>query len=305
MKKIYLIAVLFFFLLSANGYSQRIWGNPIGQYAYNPAGGAMSDVSELTTCYYNTYTSAYNNPMGILLQGSASFPNDKIAAGFRLTSESGGVLKSTKGEATFIYRLPVWKNSKLAFGISAVCNQLGIIRDRVNAQHPDDPILQGAQAGFWADANFGVSMYESNKYYFGLGIYNLLGGKTSWLVSDFTNRGARLYSLSGMYTFNVFQGDGRLEMSGVGMSYLSKGSTALNFDISSRIIMKKSFWVGCGYAPNTVKVLCGTYFQNFAVGYSGGIGMGEITKYTYSFPRHELFLKIELNNSKTSRALIK
>lgn len=303
MKKIYIIICLALLVLAGKGYGQKIWSNPMGQYTYNAAGAAMNDLSDITTSYYNTYGSANNNPVGFLVMGSASFPNDKIAAGFKLSTESGGVLKNTSAEATFVYRFPVTKSAKLAFGLSGVFNQLGIVRDRVNAQHPDDPILQGAQSGFWGDANFGVSFYETNKYYAGIGVNNLMGGQTSWLVTDFTNRTGRLYSLSGMYTFNVMKGDGRLELSGVALSHL-KGDPSINYDLTARMIMKKSFWVGTGYTPNAIKVLCGLYFQNFSVGYSGGIGMGDITKYTYAFPRHELFLRLEINNSKSSRSKI-
>lgn len=304
MKKTYIIVGLVFIFFNANVYSQRIWSSPLGQYAFNPAGGGMNDIGEISSCYYNTYGSANNNPLGFLLMGTAPFPGDNYAAGFRFTSESGGVLNSTMAEATFIYHRPIFQNSKLSFGLSAVFNQLGLLRDRINAQHPNDPILNGAKTGFWGDANFGVSLYETNKYYAGIGVYNLLGGRTNLLVTDFNNRSARLYTLSGMYTFNVLKGDGRLEMTGLAMSYFSKGSSDINYDISARIIMKKSFWIGSGYAPNTAKFLFGVYFQNFAIGYSGGIGLGDISKHTFSLPKHEIFLKIEFNNSKASRSII-
>ncbi|MFH1004119.1 MAG: PorP/SprF family type IX secretion system membrane protein [Bacteroidota bacterium] len=300
MKKIYVIVGLVFILFNSNVYSQRIWSSPLGQYAFNPAGGGMNDIGEISSCYYNTYGSANNNPFGFLFMGTAPFPSDNIAAGFRFTSESGGVLNSTMGEATFIYHRPIFENAKFSFGLSAVFNQLGILRNRVNAQHPDDIILNGAKTGFWGDANFGASMYETNKYYVGIGIYNLLGGRTNLLVTDFNNRAARLYTLSGMYTINVLQGDGKLEMTGLAMSYFSKGSSDINYNINSRIIIKKSFWVGGGYAPNTAKLQFGVYFQNFAIGYSGGIGLGDISNHTFSLPKHELFLKIEFNNSQSS-----
>jgi type IX secretion system PorP/SprF family membrane protein len=303
MKKIFLIVCVTFICFNQQSSAQRIWGSSLGQYAFNPAGGGMNDVGEISTCYYNSFASCNNNPTGILLMGTAPFPSDNIAAGFRLTTESGGVLNSTMAEATFIYKRPILNNAKLAFGLSAVYNQLSILHNRLNPQHPNDPVINGAHSGFWGDANFGASLYQTNKYYAGIGVYNLLAGKTNLLVSDFTNRSARLFSLSGMYVFNVMKGDGRLEVTGVAMSYL-KGNAYVNYDVTSRIIMKKSFWAGAGYAPNTAKILFGVYFQNFSVGYSGGIGLGDISKQTYSFPKHELYLKIEFNNSKTSRSLI-
>jgi type IX secretion system PorP/SprF family membrane protein len=301
MKKKFLLAGVLILFLFNHVHSQRIWGSPAGQYAFNPAGAAMNDLGEISSCYHNNYGSAYNNPVGFLLMGSAPLPVDNSGIGFRLTSESGGILKSTMAEGTYIYRIPAGKNSKLSFGLSGVLNQLGIIRERINAQYPNDPVLQGAQSGFWFDANFGVSLYSINKYNIGIAAYNLLGGSTDWLISGFSNRTSRLLTLNGMYSFNVLSGDGKLEISGVGMSYLTDGTKNIIYDISSRVVLKKSFWAGCGYVPGAVKLLLGVYYQNFAIGYSGGIDLGEITKYTYSLPRHELFLKIEFNNSKTSR----
>jgi len=59
--------------------------------------------------------------------------------------------------------------------------------------------------------------------------------------------------------------------------------------------------LGTGYAVNKVKVLCGLYFQNFSVGYTGGFGVGDINQYNYVMPRHEIFVRLEINNSKSSR----
>lgn len=301
MKKTQIIIILVLTIFGSNSFSQKIWNSSLGQYAYNPAGGGMNDVGEITSSYYNTYGSANNNPFGFMLMGTAPFPSENFAAGFRITSESGGVLNSTMAEATFIYRRPILKNTKLAFGLSAVYNQLSILREKVYAQHPDDPILNGASSGFWGDANFGASIYETNKYYFGIGVYNLLAGRTNLLVTDFTNRSSRLFSFSGMYTVNVLKGDGKLEVKGLATSYFSKGSSDINYDLSSRIILKKSFWIGSGFAPNTIKLLFGIYFQNFAIGYSGGIGIGNTSPQNYSLPKHEIMLKIDFNNSKASR----
>ena len=299
--KRFIISSFILLLISSQGFGQRIWGNPLGQYTYNPAGGAMNDLTEITSSYYNSFAAANYNPMGFLLMGTATFPNDKIAAGFKIGNETGGVLSNTKAEATFIYKTPIAKSAKLSFGLSGAINQMALLRDRINAQNPDDPLLQSAKAGFWGDANFGVSVYQTNRYYAGLGVNNLLGGQTNLLVSNYTIRSSRLLSLTGMYTFTVLKGDGKLECTGTVLSYLT-GHTAMTYDFSSRIIMKKSFWVGTGLRTNALKLLLGMYFQNLAVGYSGGIGLGDITKYTYTMPLHELFVKLEINNSKSSHS---
>jgi type IX secretion system PorP/SprF family membrane protein len=282
--------------------AQRIWGNPMGQYVYNPAGAAMNDLGEVAASYYNTYASATNSPQGFLLMGSGSFPSDKVGAGFRFTNESGGVLKTTMAEATFVYKTPVSRNSKLSFGLSAVYNQLGFAWDKMNPQHQNDPILvNAANAGYYFDANFGVSLNEANRYYIGLACYNLLGQQTSWLLPSFTNRSSRLVSLSGMYSFNLLHGDAKLETTGVLMTYQPQDEFTPVYDLSARLIYRKSGWLGAGYTNHMVKVLCGLYIQDLAIGYAGGIGIGDISDYGYAFPKHELFLRLELNTSKSSR----
>ena len=301
MKKIYIILGLFFLLFCSATFSQKIWNSTLDQYAFNPAGGGINDIATISTSYYNTFGSANNSPYGFLVMGTAPFPSDNIAAGFKVTTESGGVLNNTSAEGTFVYKLPVLKNSKLAFGISAVYNQLSLLRDRLNPQSLADPVINNATTGYWGDANFGVDLYEPNKYYVGLAANNLLSGTTNWRINDFTNRSARLYSLSGMYTFNVMQGDGRLELTGLAASYLSKGSSIVEYNANARFIVKKSYWFGAGYANSAVKFLVGVYFQNFSIGYAGAISMGDITKYTYAVPMHELLFKIDFNNSKASR----
>ncbi len=301
-KSIYLILSLGLLLSSTQSYGQRIWGNPVGQYAYNPAGAAMNDLGELVSCYYSTYESAINSPQGFLLMGSSTFPMDNIGAGFRLTSESGGVIKNIMGEATFVYKVNLSRDTKLAFGLSAVFNQIGLDYDLLSPQHAADPVItQGAESGSYIDANFGLSVYEANQFYFGIAAYNLIGQQTSWLLPNFTNRAKRLVTASGMYSLNLFQGDGKLETTAVGMTFMPQDEFSMSYDISSRLIMKKTFWIGTGYSNSLVKLLLGIYIQNLTVGYTGAIGTGDISDYTYAFPKHELFLRMELDTSKSSR----
>ena len=295
-----------FFLISASSiYGQRIWGNPIGQYSYNPAGAAMNDLGEITTSYYRNYISAINSPRGFLLTASSPFTNNNVGAGFRFTSESGGVLENVMAEGTFVYKVQTGRNAKLSFGLSAVYNQMGINSSLVNAQDPNDPILiLTAEAGSWFDTNFGISFYQTNKYYVGLAAYNLMGQQTNWLLAGFNNRSARLGSFTGMYTLDLFQGKGKLETSGVCLAYLSQDKYSLStmsYDISSRLIFNKSFWIGSGYSNHMAKLICGVSVQNLSVGYAGAIGVGAIASSSYTFPKHELFLKVELDTSKSSR----
>ncbi len=304
-------SVLIFGLLLASSLcslsAQKIWGNQMGQYVYNPAGASTNDIGEITANYYRNYMSAINSPRVFMLMGASPFANNTMGAGFRFTSDNAGVLKNIMAEATFVYKVQVARSSKLSFGLSAVYNQMGIDKDLMNPQHPDDPILTAAtETGSWFDMNFGVSIYQTNKYYFGLAAYNLIGQRTNWLMEEdlFVNRSSRFVSATGMYTFDIHEGDFKIELSGVAQTYLPQKKysfDAVSYDLSARFILKKMFWLGSGYSNDMAKLLAGVYFQRFAIGYAGGFSTGDLKNVTNVMPRHEVFLRVEFETSKASR----
>ncbi len=301
MKKILLL--LFLFLAGIiNIHAQRIWSNPVGAYAYNPAGANVNDMGEILATYYTTYASANNSPRGMMLMGSTSFPWDNIGAGFRFTAEPSGVLKNLMGELTFVYKVNTGRNTKLAFGLSGVYSQMSLDNDLMRPQHADDPFLvQGAESGYWFDANFGINFQRANVFYIGAACYNMIGQQTSWLLPNYTARSSRLLSLSGMYSLNMLKGDLKAELSGVALCFVPCETFAPAYDLTLRAIIKKVAWVGGGITNRMAKVLAGVYIQNFSVGYAGCIGLGDLSAYTYSFPKHELFLRMEFDTSKSSK----
>ena len=283
----------------------RMWGNPIGPYAYNPAGANVNDMGEIIASYYMTYVDAKQAPQGALLLGSTSLPFDNMGAGFRFDYETGGVMKSIMAEATYVYKLNIGRQNKLAFGLSGTYNQTFLDRSKVVAKDGNDPFLvSGTESDFWFDFNFGVSFYKPNHYYVGLAAYNIAGGQSTadWKIAGFEERTSRLFTASGMYMLDFVNGDLKLELTANGMFYLPQDKFTLVYDANARAIYKKICWLGTGYTENMVKVLAGVYVQNFSIGYAGGIGVAnDITTYSYSFPRHEVFLRLELNTSKSSK----
>src|SRR5690554_6647672 len=126
MKKIYLTIGIFILVATFNVSSQQTWGNPIGHYPYNPSAAAMHDVGEILTNYHKKFIDASNSPTGILIMGSSPFSNNNMGAGFKFNSISAGILKELSAEATYVYKAQISRNSKLAFGLSATYNQIGI-----------------------------------------------------------------------------------------------------------------------------------------------------------------------------------
>lgn len=306
-KDLLIILSVVTFMCCGNVYSQhRIWGNPIGPYAYNPAGANVNDMGEIIASYYMTYVDANESPQGALLLGSTSLPFDNMGAGFRFDYEQGGVLKNIMAEATYVYKINIGRQNKLAFGLSGTYNQISVDKGALRAKDVNDPFLKaGANSDFWFDFNVGVSFYKPNHYYAGIAGYNLAGGQstTDWKIASFEGRTSRLFTVSGMYTFNnILNGDIKLEIMANGMLYVPQEKITPVYDVDARAIYKKIFWLGTGYTNNMIKGLAGVYVQNFSIGYACGIGVAnDITTYTYSFPRHEVFLRLELNTSKSSK----
>lgn len=296
------LCIATFALNNSTAFAQRIWGNPVGQYAYNPSGANVNDMGEILVSYYKNYVSAINAPQGALLMGSTSLPFDNMGAGMRFTYETGGVLNNIMAEGTYVYKINIGSSNKLAFGLSGTYNQTSIDNEKVNAQHPMDPMLLiGAEADYWFDVNVGISIYQPNHYYLGIAGYNLIGNKTSWKIENFDPRQARQFTASGMYTLNLLNGDFKLEASANGLIYSPQDSTTVVYDANLRAIIRKTFWLGGGLATNMVKAFGGIYIQNLSIGYACGFGRGEITDYAYRLPRHELLCRLELNTSKKSK----
>ncbi len=301
-----LVLFILFSALSFSVAGQRIWTVPVGPYVYNPGGANINDMGEIVASYYSTYLNANNHPQGALVMGSTSLPFDNMGAGARLDYQSGGVLKNVTFEATYVYKVNIGTQNKLSFGLSAVYNQIGIDMEKVHAQHANDPLLvKGANSEFGIDFNVGVMLYKPNHYYIGLAGYNLAGSVNDpdFLIA-YDLRDTRLLTASGMYTFHGMEGNLNTEITGNLLSYVDWKEFDPVFNLNLREIIYKTLWVGCGYTKNMILPQMGIYFQNLSIGYASSWGVhGDIKKYAYKVPRHEIFMRLELNTSKNSKNL--
>lgn len=286
-------------VLSTGVFAQT--GGSYDPYLLNPSLGGYLEMVKIGTLY-QTEMSAYDyHPQSFILWGSSPFNNQRVAGGFKIASQEGGVLKNLSAEATFIYHIPIG-SSKLSFGLSGGFNQLQLMRNNVQVFDPSDPILQGSESGNWFNANFGLAFSKVNTYYFGLAAYNLLPEQTNWMVSSFENKAKINYILSGMYTFALLEGDILWEITGNAHTNELTDISWLHYNMDTRLIFWKDFWIGSGYGDNlTIKGNAGINVQNLSFAYCGYYSFGDIGKYNYSFTRHEIVLILKFNYSKTSK----
>jgi type IX secretion system PorP/SprF family membrane protein len=267
-------------------------------YLVNPSLGGYNSFVKLGSIY-QTEMSAYDySPKSFLIWGTSPFNNQRVAGGFKIASQEGGVLNNISAEATFIYHVPVG-SSKLSFGLSGSFNQLKLMKDRVEAFDINDPILQGAESGNWFNSNFGISFSQVGKYYIGLAAYNLLPSQTDWMVSSFENKADIMYVANGMYRFTLMENVLFLESSAFVNTYDFK---KINYGAFTKFIINKNLEFGFGYKESSIiKSGFGINIQNLSFGYYGSYSFGTAGQYNYPFTKHSIVLMVKLPYSKSSK----
>jgi len=293
-QKIRLLLIIL--LTSTLAYSQN--SNEYDPYLANPSLGGFEEIVKIGSLYQTAMTAYDYNPKSIILWGTSPFNNQRVAGGFKIASQEGGVLRNISAEATFIYRVPVLDGSMLSFALSGSMNQLELLKNRAEVLDPNDPILQGSQSGNWFNSNFGFALSKVNTYYFGLAAYNLLPKKTDWMVSNFENKSDITYVSSGMYRFNM--NNVELEIVGNLSTNQIKDLDWFRYNLVTKAIFLKSFWIGAGYSNGkTIRGLVGLNFQNLSFGYTGHYSFNDLEN--YAMPEHEIIISLKIPYSKQSK----
>lgn len=292
MKK-FRMFLLLVVLISTRGFAQL--GAGYDPYLANPSLGGYNGMVKLGTLYQTEMTAYDYHPKSILFWGSSPFNSQRVAGGFKIASQEGGVLQNLSAEATFIYHVKV-AGSKLSFGLSGGFNQLRLMRDRVEVHDINDPILQGAESGNWFNANFGLALNQVDKYYIGLAAYNLLPNQTDWMVSSFENKTKITYAANGMYRFTLMENVLFLESNAY---VITQDFNSIHYGANGKFIINKDVLLSIGYASEkTIKGGFGINVQNISFGYCASYSFGDV--YGYSFTKHEIVLMLKLLYSKKS-----
>ena len=105
MKKIRFFLLLVV-LISMKGFAQQ--GGEYDPYLSNPSLGGYNEMAKVGLLYQRENTAFNYSPKSFILWGSSLFNNQRVAAGFKVASQEGGVLKNTSAEAHFIYFVPFY-----------------------------------------------------------------------------------------------------------------------------------------------------------------------------------------------------
>lgn len=201
-----------------------------------------------------------------------------------------GPTRRTGMNISFAYHLKLNKDfsRKLSFGLSGMFFQHFVDKDKLTTDEPDDAaITNGFNNEFCPDANFGLYFSQTNKYYLGFSIHNLLEVKKDLFDwnREVTNPVERTYYANGGYLFDL-GGDFAFEPSFL-MQF--QESTPMQFDFNGRFGYKNRFWLGGSYRmKDAVVMMFALNFDEFCLGYSYDLTTSDIKN--YSNGTHEINL---------------
>lgn len=295
------IIILFLFVLIWNfSKSQQLNTSSLSvfnRYLQNPAY-AGSKPYFFVSASYSKYWSGINGSPEFQCLSAHSLMSDKMAFGVNLTNENTGLAGKSGAEFSYAYHLPISDGgTKLSFGLSALISQYKIFKDKLIIDDTsDEAILNSENNVIVPDAAFGLSLYNNNKYFIDLAVYQLLSSKASFLNNEnIENRQVRHYFFRAGYQFTLS------ETFNIEPSVLFKTTEAMvnQIDVGLKAIIKKSLALGCFYRTNDAIVpFIGYDAKNAMFAYSYGIVMGQFKN--YSIGTHEIMLVLKINQAKTS-----
>ena len=300
MKKVFII-IGFATLFSFAGNAQQITSlalNSLNRYSLNPAVAGTKAYTFVSTSYSKNWSGIEGSPEIQALSGH-SLLSQKTAVGINILNENTGLSGKTSAEFTFAYHLPISKGgTKLSFGLSGVVTQHKLFRDKFIMDDPSDESINNAENSvILPDANFGISLYQENKFYVDIAARQLLGRQVSFLNADnLENIQVRHFSFGAGYMFNI-NDNIQIEPSVLAKTTLAKHQ----FDAGARAVLKKSFSLGCYYRTgdnSSILPFIGFDTKNVMFAYSYGILMGDVAN--YSTGSHEIMLILKLNTAKSN-----
>lgn len=201
-----------------------------------------------------------------------------------------GPTRRTGMSVSFAYHVKLNRDfsRRLSFGLSGLFFQHFVDKDKLTTDQPDDPaITNGFNNEFCPDASFGVYLSETNKYFLGVSVQNLLEVKKDLfdLSRDVTNPVERTYYAHGGYMFNL--GDDFVFEPSFLMQF--QESTPMQFDFNGRFGYKNRVWLGGSYRlKDAVVMMFALNLGDFSIGYSYDLTTSDIKDYTQG--SHEINL---------------
>lgn len=269
-------------------YSQYVFNS----YAINPGVGGSVDYYDVRSVNRYQWEGIVDAPRTYTLTLHGPLRNRKMGLGGFLYTDHVGPTRRTGLQFSYTYHMQVTSDIKLGFGLGVGVSQFAIDASKITLRDEGDEILSNAyQSTLVPDAKFGLYLYSSDTWYFGLSAPQLIHNKL-FFFEDQTISDSYLedhYMASGGYKFNLGD-DFEIEP-----SFLVKyaAPAPVQFDFAGRFIYKKQFWLGGSYRTlDAISAMMGfTLRESLMIGYSYDFTTSNLKN--YSNGTHELMIGVK------------
>lgn len=291
MKKLLVIS----FILSINGslkaqqlpqYTQ--WA--FHQFALNPAHAGIKECVDISTLYRNQWVGFEGAPktgffaLSIPLSSKRKqYLSARQGTGFKFETDRIGQFNMTRINIAYAAHFNFDKINRLSLGLYGGIVQLGYDPSTTTTQFPDPSISQ--ESNFTSpDASFGA-WYNSENYYFGLTLRNLIPSKWEDIGND--SRYRFHLGMNGGYRFKL---QNNISLSpAFNLKIPPRGPLDLDFNL--HVNYKNIIGIGVGYRTVDAALL---FFnlkiaQQFSIGYSYDITLSDVK--LVSRNTHEISLR--------------
>jgi type IX secretion system PorP/SprF family membrane protein len=290
MKRIFSILVLLFAMNVVDAQQLSLTSQyMMNHYILNPAIAGTENFIPINLNIRNQWVNIKGAPVTQSLSAHG-YLGSNLGLGGVFFNDVTGPTRRTGASISLAYHVRLNKDytRKLSFGLGAVFFQHYINRELLTTDVPEDmTILEGFNNQFCPDANFGIYFSQTDKFYVGFSIMNLLEVKKDLfsLSNKIKNPIERTYYFNAGYRFKLGDNFG-FEPS---MLMQFQEQSPMQFDFNGRFGYKNMIWLGGSYRLKDAAVaMFSIDFKKFALGYSYDITLSEIKKHSYG--SHEINL---------------
>jgi len=299
--------ILFMLLIASQVFPQQapiVSMYDLNKNFCNPASTeGIVGLHSLNLLYRQQWTGFTNSPktLGFNYVGQLS---EKVGLGLLVINDNIGIFKQNSILATYSYQIPLNENDlKLSFGLSAGVLIYGINFADVTLQENDDPIIINQNTNVTLpDADFGLYLYQNEKYFLGASAKHLFENKIKFNKNIPRTEKSKLYRhycFMGGYSFELPE-DIDLETS-VAVNAVRNSPALLFIGVRGKY---KYFNLGIAYRSSSELIpSIGIVYNNFVFGYSYDISFSELKNYHSN--THEIVLGFRFMKNKQAVPLIK
>ena len=242
MKKNYILVVLV--LLTIQGFAQQ--SSVFNQYIFNPmtinpAYAGTKQWTSINSVYTSQWTGLDGAPSTQMISIEGA-PTESMGLGLQFINDRIGAQYQQSLHGSYSYILKLNDKFKLSMGLAAGISYFTLDGTKLNGETIDDAAVPVTRVNsLRIDPKFGLFLY-SDRFYAGLSSTDLLGDLIQ-APDGFAVAQQRHYYLTAGYVFDLGE-DVKLKPSFL----IREDFKALtNFDVSTYVLFKETFWLGATY----------------------------------------------------------